>query len=262
MMRNWGLAVALLAMACGGGTDPRVPLAKLSVPACVAAGAEVKLDASGSSDPDGKIARYVFSVDGEVKLANNQPFVILPVVTPKIADGQFQQYAVRLTVVDDDGFTAQAQANFFVVYEASQCPVGSSPADIVVQDYSGADAGYDVWSADAVAGDMNADAGLADGPVPPDFTGLCPDVTGTYLVQVFCYGQLHLELELALQQQDGCVFVEEYGLVEGSVDETGLVSMSSTFSDLNMDDCNGPLDDPDHFALGCTSGCTAEFNKK
>lgn len=260
-MRRWVLVVALLATACGGGADPRVPQAKLTVPACVATGAEVKLDATGSSDPDGRIARYVFSVDGHVKLASNQPYVILPSVTPKIVGGQFQQYAVRVKVVDDDGFAAIAQANFFVVNDVTQCPVGASPADIVMQDSFGPDIVPDGWSTEDIDGDHISDGGPLDVPAPPDFTGLCPDVTGTYKVQIFCFGSVDLELELVLQQQEGCVIAEEYGLVEGSVDETGLVTLSSTFSELNMDDCKGPFDDPENFSLECTSGCTAVFLK-
>jgi hypothetical protein len=264
-MRNWVLTVALFAVACGGGNDPRVPLAKLSVPACVAAGSNVKLDGTGSTDPDGRIARYVFSVDGQVKLANNQPFVILPSSEPKITNGQFQQYAVRLTVIDDDGFEAHAQANFFVVHDVSQCPEGPPPMlDIVSQDLMdfdvvGTDGGDDLVEYDVGYDAQPMDISPADLPLPPDGSGICPNVTGTYRVQVFCFGTLHLELELSLQQQDGCLIVEEYGLVEGSVDETGQVMLSSTFSDLNMDECKGVMDDPENFALECSSGCTAVF---
>jgi hypothetical protein len=263
-MRNWVLTVVLFAVACGGGNDPRVPLAKLSVPACVAAGSEVKLDGTGSTDPDGRIARYVFSVDGQVKLANNQPVVSIPSPEPKITNGQFQQYAVRLTVIDDDGFDAHAQANFFVVYDVSQCPGGPIPAedivsqDLVDSDIVGGDTGEDAQEYDGADGG-HEDVSPIDVPFPMDVTGICPNLTGTYLVQVFCFGALDLELELILKQQDGCLILEEHGLVEGSVDETGQVTLSSTFSELSMDDCKGMMDDPENFALECSSGCTAVF---
>ncbi len=262
-MREWVLTATLLAIGCSGGNDPRVPLAKLSIPACVAAGTMVTLDASGSTDPDGRIARYVFSVDGQVKLANNQPSVTIPFAQPKIADGQFQQFAVRLTVIDNDGFEAHAQANLFVVYEVNQCPDGPPPQlDVVLQDMVGLDVFSGEISVDSMEFDVGNDVVPIDFSPPPDGSGLCPNLTGSYNVQVFCFGTLHLEIELALEQKDGCLIGEEYALVEGEVDETGQVTLSSTFSDLNMDECKGVMDDPDNFALECSSGCTAVFLKK
>lgn len=259
-MRNCALFVTLFVLACGGGNAPRVPTAKLSVPACVIGGNEVRLDAAGSSDPDGRIARYIFSVDGQVKLANNLPFVVLPSAKPKVIDGQLTQYAVRLTVVDDDGFEAHAQANFFVVYDGTQCPDGlPSQVDIVAQDWSSSDVVSAEVSRDAMDYDLRADAGPTDVPLPLEVTGFCPNVTGKYNVQVFCYGSLHLELELVLQQQDGCVISEENGLVEGTVDETGQIILSSTFPYLNMEECKGSFDDPENFALECSTGCTTVF---
>lgn len=275
MRKSYLVVAALVTMACSSGNGSRVPAARLSVPACVAAGTQVLLDASQSKDPDGQIVRYVFSVDGEPKLISNQPQVRYTFLTPKIGTGEYLQYAVRLVVVDDDGFESQAQANLFVVHDLSVCPEGPAPTfDIVYQDDSLSDADGDLWRSDVVSWDMAdgvmpldtlvQDVVPQDLPSPPDVVGpdtsdLCPNVTGKYRVEVYCFGTLQLELDLNLKQQADCTFSDSNGVLEGTIDSGGNIKLTSPFPDLNMNDCQGLFDDPEFFDVQCSSGCTAVF---
>ena len=74
----------------------REPTAEIAVsPSSPATGESVTFDASGSSDPDGSITSYEWSINGETEFGES--------VTRSFSDDG--EYTVELTVTDDDGET-------------------------------------------------------------------------------------------------------------------------------------------------------------
>ncbi len=255
-----GLLLLLFLQVSCVDSGSRVPTAVLKVPACVLAGAEVTFDAGASTDPDGRIVRYIFGVDDLPLLVNNQPELTWVFAKPKVANGQIEQYVVRLSVLDEDGFRSTDQAHVFVVDDLELCPEAPPPVlpDTIL---------WDAWEPDVVEPEAVPDDAASvdvvpDIPQKPDTGGLCPNITGSYRVQVFCFATVSLELDLGIQQADDCTFTEEFGIVEGSVAQDGTITLQSPFADLNMSSCEGLFDDPENFSLDCTSGCTAVFLTK
>ena len=107
------LTVAL--SACGDSDDPtpapdpnnEAPTARLDLPAQATVGEVVLLDASRSSDPDGRIDTYLFSFDGPPFLQTRNP-TLTHVFSPP------GDVLISLTGMDDQGTKATARATITV----------------------------------------------------------------------------------------------------------------------------------------------------
>ena len=259
-MKVWTLAVAVLLMLTGCGNSDlsnRVPSARLQLPACVTAGTLVTLDASKSSDPDGRIERYVFAIDSKTpKLVHNESSITYRFTEPKIVDGRIEQFVVQLQVVDNDGFEAFAQAAMFVVYDLDQCP--EEPVfvpDVQVEDVIAEDLPE---PQDVPLLDVMPDVAPKDTAPFPDVPKTCPSIAGKYRVEVTCQSQPYLETELTLFQ-NGCEFWDDFDIVYGTIDKGGFVVLESDMDDLNLNYCEGIVEDFEFFSLECTSECIVTF---
>jgi len=87
----------------------KAPIAKPSVTAkeSLTAGAEIVFDASGSSDPDGTIVKYVWDFGDGTTLETSEPTVTHSYSAPGT-------YTVTLTVVDNDGLKSTMTAEISV----------------------------------------------------------------------------------------------------------------------------------------------------
>ena len=123
----------------GGGTGPDPdawPTARLSAPDHALQYSNVTLDASGSSDDDGRIVKYEWDFNGA---AGWDRTTTSPRTTAYF--GGYLNYAVRVRVTDDDGHTSIAsavirvhpgpRASFFV---APGQPTAGKPATLVAKD--------------------------------------------------------------------------------------------------------------------------------
>lgn len=267
-MRNSLLVLCLFGMGCGSGEaiSNRMPAASLKLPACVVAGTTVTLDASGSTDPDDNITTYVFTIGHDLPpLVNNKPTVKYRFSKPRISGNKIEQYQVLLTVVDADGLQDSSPGAIFVVFKESQCPDDAQPivTDLIEEDlyYPDVFAPDDVWSPDVSPVDIiPVDVVTPDLP-SKDVTGVCPNVSGAYRLQIFCFGSTEFELEVDIVQKDGCAFEEELGIFAGTIDGDGFMKLDSAaqYEVLHISHCEGYYDDPENFSLECTSNCTAVF---
>ena len=81
-----------------------VPKARAGNNQHVAAGADVTLDGSASTDPDGTIATYLWEQTAGTTVALSDTGAVMPTFTaPSLAN--INVFAFRLTVTDDDGFS-------------------------------------------------------------------------------------------------------------------------------------------------------------
>jgi len=252
----------LLLLGCDQTGDYLPPQARLSLPACVVAGTKVVMDASDSVDEDGRIVKYIYTIGHDhAPLVHNQPTLTYVFKEPLVDEGLIQQYLVRLRVTDDHGLSDEVQTGVFVVFNESECEeVGATPPPVVPDVVEPPD----MYQADVVPDvppEMGPqDTAPLDADVPPSDTPVyCPNITGIYRVQVFCFGALEVELELSLLQSADCTFVDDFGIVSGEVGMDGTIHLWSEHSELNIEDCQGTLEDPEQFTLDCTSNCTAVF---
>lgn len=268
-MRGLPLVVLLLVASCSLNNGSG-PTAVLQVPACAEAGKAVTLDASQSSDPDGAIVRYVFTIDHhEAPVVSKKPVVAFTFDKPATVHGDWVTYQVLLTVVDDEGLSAHAHGEVAVVLDYAQCPaefpapadVGTEPdgVDAVEGDQAVGDA-----AADAVSGDVadtgGADTGTGDGgagDLVADVPVNCIDLEGKYALSLLCDGQFVVEqLELQLYQQ-GCSLEDSLDILDsGTVDEEGNVTVVSTHAGSTIGTCSGLAKEgePD-LTLFCENGC-------
>ena len=94
----------------------------------IAAGAEVTLDGSASSDPDGSIASYLWEQTAGSTVALSDDTAAMPTFTaPSMA--MAQTLAFRLTVTDDRGATAADTINIAVAALVNQPPTARAGAD-------------------------------------------------------------------------------------------------------------------------------------
>lgn len=129
--------VAVLVAGCGVSSGPSAPLASLKVPVCVAAPQEVLFDASGSTDVDGDIQRYVFHIGHR-----NAPLVVeVPRVSYRLASsyrikGEYRPMPVSVTVIDSTGLEGTFTAQLWVVDDIQDCAgIGNQTGqDAVEQD--------------------------------------------------------------------------------------------------------------------------------
>ena len=98
------LLLSLLLAGCGHPPSGHPPEALLRAPAYCDLGKQMTLDATGSSDPDGDIVRYRFTVaDGSAAHETVEPVVTLPCRVAGLIE-------VMVEVRDTEGNTAQARA--------------------------------------------------------------------------------------------------------------------------------------------------------
>ena len=132
----------------------RPPVADAGKDRVVSPNTYVKLDASGSSDPDGSIDSYVWGGDGE-ELSTRKSF-------NKVFD--IGKHEITLTVTDDFGDTGDDTIEIVV----NRAPVADAGPDLIVpegtivhfdasnsSDPDGDSLSYK-WKEDGVAGDLNA----------------------------------------------------------------------------------------------------------
>ncbi|MFC7027388.1 PKD domain-containing protein [Halomicroarcula sp. GCM10025324] len=125
------LALCVLGLLAGtaAATSNAPPLADAGLDQTVGADATVHLDASGSRDPDGSVARFSWTVETPTGTATRPD-------CPTCRQTRFQptttgRYAVTLTVTDDDGATSSD--TLFVDVEAGAGPsvTLSGPSTVV-----------------------------------------------------------------------------------------------------------------------------------
>ena len=281
-MKNVACLLALLLASCSSVDRGDYPHAEVKVRAvedgvvgpytdCVVAGTTVLFDASNSSDPDGEIVRYVFTIGHD-----DPPIVVRDpqfeyVFKKPIVDGQqLIAYQILLTVTDNSGNLAYTEVELPVVFHKDECPSGTAPPDVFVpatdifepdivspEDSFAPD--FTEPDPDVVLPDLGPlDAGVEELPNPDLGPGMCPNIEGDYRLSVYCQGVLSVEVDLEITQ-DLCALSDNYGLVSGQVDLEGNVEMSSPQDDFGMAECNGPISGDGSFSLDCTSGCTAVF---
>ena len=281
-MKNLACLLALLLASCSSVDRGDYPHAEVKVRAvedgvvgpytdCVIAGTTVLFDASNSSDQDGEIVRYVFTI------GHNAPPIVVRnpkfeyVFEKPIVDGQqLVAYQILLTVTDDSGNLAYTEVELPVVFHKGECPSGSAPPDVFVPS-------TDVFEPDVISPDDvpltesidpeediiepdwgPLDAGFPELPQDKVTPDVCPNVEGDYRLSVYCQGVLSVEVDLEISQ-DVCALSDNYGLVSGQIDLDGSIEMSSPQDDFGMAECTGPLSGDGSFSLDCTSGCTAVF---
>jgi hypothetical protein len=144
MKQFWAVlaVVGLGAMtACGGNSfQSGAPTARLSVPACVVQGTTVVLDASKSTDPEGQLVKFIFSLgQGIPDHVSDTPRLNHTYAKPLVVNGGYLPYQVSVTVVDKDGNYGALQdpRRLYVVRNEADCPALQD--DILEADLSGND---------------------------------------------------------------------------------------------------------------------------
>jgi len=263
---------ALLAGACS--VDRGLPTAVLDAPGCVAAGTEVMLSALDSSDSGGEIIRYTFAIGSEIAPASTRE----PVYSHKFVDAEVQPadgpaYTnVKLTVLDNEGNTAQATAKVYVVDDLDECPEGvtvrepSEPEPEVVSDVG----------AEEVVSDLLADSGPAGDVVAcPEGPGDCPDASGEYKLRLYCGGQEIADIGKDPEDpedegktslfffQCNCGLNDNWGILDsGAIDQAGNMTLAASADFSDMGQCSGLYapDDP-LFDLPCDNDCYVVLKK-
>jgi hypothetical protein len=177
-MRQFWALVAVMGLggltACGGNTfQSGAPTARLSAPACVVQGATVVLDASKSTDPDGKLVRFIFSLgEGKPDYVSDTPRLNHVFEQALVVDGGYLPYHLGLTVVDDDGNYSSVLNSklLYVVRNEAHCP--TLQEDVLEADLVFADAKDTL---DSVPGDTAPVDTTAVDTTPVDTTS--PDTT-------------------------------------------------------------------------------------
>jgi len=258
------LALAAFLLACGSESGRSRPEAVLKIKYCAEVGEKVKFDAGGSTD-DGTIIKYMFTIDpGQaVPLVNNRDHIYHVFGKPAMAGKNITQYQVRLQVIDDDGFSDETLASLFIVYDMDQCPEPDEPLPVVPDVLDVVDTEWtepwEIYVEDVPYFDYEPYDIEPQPDVPViDFAGGCPQIAGTYRLQIFCYGSIHADMDVTLSQQD-CSFKDDFGILSGELGEDGSATLESPFADLNMNKCEGVIEDTSNFSLDCTSNCTAVF---
>ena len=82
----------------------------------------------------------------------------------------------------------------------------------------------------------------------------CSALSGAYHMMVYCSGILTMEAETTLIQ-NGCEFVDEWGLLEGTLGPNGEITAHSPVPELTLWGCAGLVVEDLPLALGCSSGC-------
>lgn len=274
-MKNAAILFVLLVVGCTGSVGDDSPVAGLKVPGCILAGTTVQLDASDSSDPNGDIVKYIFTIGhSQAPIISEKPILVYTFEQPIFEDGLLYAYQILVTVVDVHGNAGHAEAEVAVVFNKSECPGNAPPVDISIPDEDIVQQPDDVVIPEEIVEPTEV-VEPADVPEPEEVTdpeeitfpevqpdtapAYCPNVSGTYHLEVYCYGSIAADLELPLQQTV-CHIEDPYGLFNGTVYENGTMEVGSTQPDLKMDDCEGQFEEgPDGFSLDCSSGCTAVF---
>lgn len=274
-MRRTVLLMIVLLMGCSASSGDEPPVAGLKVPACILVGTAVQLDASASTDADGDIVKYIFTIGhGQAPIISEKPKLTYLFEEPIYSGKTLYAYQILVTVVDSHGNTGHAEAELAVVFNEIECPGNASLADawVPVHDIVEQELAEDLPSMDDVPPTQDVlEAEAVEPPeIVPDETappevkqdtnpGLCPNVAGNYHLEVYCFGSIAADLELPLQQ-GGCYLQDPWGLFEGTIYENGTMELSTDQPDLKMADCDGEYEPgPDGFSLNCTSGCTAVF---
>lgn len=270
-MRYWIiLMAAMLLVSCGQGAedsaDSGQPKAVLKVPACAKVGTVVKFDASGSTD-DGEILKYMFTIiPGQaVPLINNRAHIYHVFDKPTYKGKYITQYQVRLQVVDDSGMRAEDAQALFIVKNLDQCPEEPVYIPDIVEDIADVmeqppDISSELYEPDTVVPDL-PDIDTKPDVKPVDVEPVeCPNIEHPYRLEILCYGSTHATLDVSLIQ-NGCSVVDDFGILSGEFTDGNHLKMKSIFEDLNINDCEGDVEDTSSFALNCTSDCTAVFNQ-
>ncbi len=118
----------------------QLPVSRAGNDQAVAAGADVTLDGSASSDPDGSIASYLWEQTAGSTVALSDTAVAMPTFTaPSMAS--VQTLTFRLTVTDDRGGSATDTVDVMVAASVNQLPVSRAGNDQAVA--AGADVTLD-----------------------------------------------------------------------------------------------------------------------
>jgi len=266
-MRTLPLLIVLALLGACGSADPRgeAPTAKLAMPLCVSAGTTVRLDASGSFDPDGGITRYIFRIDHrEPAFVLAEPYLNYRFDVVLRKGERYYPYLVNVTVQDDDGNrSGLAEPRFIWVLPTDQDCLDNDmePGEYVYDPLrSTTDTVEPVEDIVAPPDDVDDDVRLDIPSMPDTIPTECPWIAGRYLVQVYHLAVKSLELELELMQH-GCVVTEGFGIVEGLVEADGTFTVKSHFSDLHMDECVGVIEDVMSFEVECGGGWYATYTQ-
>lgn len=140
---RWGLIAIVFSLvtACGGGgggggntpAANKPPVITLAAPDAVQAGETVTLDASGSSDPDGKIASITWQrVSGPQVNLGKASGPKLAFEAPDVEKDQ--ELVLRVTVKDDKGASKSREFTILVhaVIPDNENPVADAGADVTV----------------------------------------------------------------------------------------------------------------------------------
>jgi PKD repeat protein len=106
--------------------DDRPPVAKLSGPSTAPLGATVRLDASASSDPDGRVAAFAWDLDGD-----GRPDAGVTGAQATLTAAAPGPRTVRVWVTDDRGATAAATLTVTVTNRAPVARI-TAPATAAV----------------------------------------------------------------------------------------------------------------------------------
>ncbi len=180
-----------------GANDP--PTASFTVdPVRVEAGATVRLDASGSSDPDGQIVRYRWDLDDRPNLifpsagrpfeidAGDEPVTRQPIVrseelgTPFSDEGRL----IALRVIDDSGASVEARREIVIARDPmpiARFTISPNPAFVGQSVFFH---GGDSIDAQSWSWDLDGDGTFEVGPSPQPTTSRTYTTPGTRSVQL------------------------------------------------------------------------------
>ena len=259
----------------------------------MAAPTTVLFDASGTVDVDGDIARYIFDVGHRTApLVVEVPRIQLNFPNAYRIGGIYRPMPVTVTVVDSTGLEATVTTQFWIVDTEAECAdVGVHEPDLVIQDVveedqqdqqGSQDLADDVpvpdWNQELTVKDVVdvtpetiadvhpmdvGDVALPDlgpGDIAGDGPETCPTLGSLYTVKIRCDGSVEAVLDLELSQL-GCNISDKYDVVSGSLVGHEL-TMESSFTELKIEHCVGPVQNVALFTLECTNGCSAEYALK
>ncbi len=273
-MKRGLLALTIALLGCSqsplGGKEPTARLQNL---ACVAAGETITFDGSTSSDPDGKLIKYAFTI------GHNAPTLVLPYskvkyVFPKASKeyGLYYPVPVTLEVTDDDGNRSFAYSQVYVVDQPQQCEALNTQLDITTQDVveevvlqdvvEDVEDDIDIHPTDIAPQDVDVDIVSPDVivDIKPDLPpGDCIKFDGPFHVEIFCLGLKEAEIDLDLYVTQECVVKDDFGIIEGTIDGSEISVSAPLYPEIGIEECSGPIDNPTDFALECATGCTAVF---